>query len=389
MNKFVKYLLCFFVGFLIARMIGDGFSVGGIEGNSLDDTCDKKLNELCYRDRRFSNNKCLECTGGIHQEILRINNCKSEIKEWCSANTSRNYCPKTILEFKDYTDNYTDFYNKFKVDTEDNKEISKYYDRYGVCVQYNNDKIIPNANTKDKCIDEGLNPKTSFQWCVYPSRTFVLTDEMIQGNEPIIDILLTNDATGNDLIPEANYVHISDWDTSQVTNMNNMFNSMTNFNADISRWDTSNVTRMDQMFELCKKFNGDISRWDVSNVTEMTSMFVSAKEFDRDLSGWDVSKVVYIEDIFQQSGINDYFYCLRKWNVKSVDYFTYLFVGCKFAQNFANNSAKYPDLKEIFEILDDGRFDFKSDETGSLTNAVKKFFTGECDTEKCPSCKTS
>ena len=29
MNKFVKYLLCFFVGFLLARMIGDGFGVGG------------------------------------------------------------------------------------------------------------------------------------------------------------------------------------------------------------------------------------------------------------------------------------------------------------------------------------------------------------------------
>ena len=33
MNKFVKYLLCFFVGFLIARMIGNGFSVGGIESS--------------------------------------------------------------------------------------------------------------------------------------------------------------------------------------------------------------------------------------------------------------------------------------------------------------------------------------------------------------------
>lgn len=28
MDKVVKYLLCFFVGFLLARMIGDGFSVG-------------------------------------------------------------------------------------------------------------------------------------------------------------------------------------------------------------------------------------------------------------------------------------------------------------------------------------------------------------------------
>ena len=31
MDKVVKYLICFFVGFLLARMVGNGFSVGGGE----------------------------------------------------------------------------------------------------------------------------------------------------------------------------------------------------------------------------------------------------------------------------------------------------------------------------------------------------------------------
>ncbi len=41
------------------------------------------------------------------------------------------------------------------------------------------------------------------------------------------------------------YGHISLWDTSNVTNMSNMFWGATNFNQDyISRWDTSNVIDM-------------------------------------------------------------------------------------------------------------------------------------------------
>ena len=50
--------------------------------------------------------------------------------------------------------------------------------------------------------------------------------------------------------PEANatYGHISDWNTSAVTDMSNAFDGRTTFNEDIGRWDVSNVTRMSFMF---------------------------------------------------------------------------------------------------------------------------------------------
>ena len=54
---------------------------------------------------------------------------------------------------------------------------------------------------------------------------------------------------------EITYGHISDWETSQVTNMEKLFcgniymeggdANMQSFNDDISRWDTSKVTVMD------------------------------------------------------------------------------------------------------------------------------------------------
>ena len=46
------------------------------------------------------------------------------------------------------------------------------------------------------------------------------------------------------------YGHISDWDTSRVTDMKELFWYQRNFNDDISRWNVSNVTIMDSMFTV-------------------------------------------------------------------------------------------------------------------------------------------
>ena len=46
--------------------------------------------------------------------------------------------------------------------------------------------------------------------------------------------------------------------------------------GNISDWDTSNITDMSQLFNFNWEFNEDISRWDVSNVTNMGYMFSDA-----------------------------------------------------------------------------------------------------------------
>ena len=50
-------------------------------------------------------------------------------------------------------------------------------------------------------------------------------------------------------------------DFSNVTSMNSMFSSNTNFNQDLSGLDTSNVTNMAATFYLASSFNGDVSTW--------------------------------------------------------------------------------------------------------------------------------
>ena len=61
-------------------------------------------------------------------------------------------------------------------------------------------------------------------------------------------------------------------------------------NFDISNWDVSNVTDMDSMFVNCKKFTGKgLENWNVSKVKTMRTMFNGCKfnyhELDWDLSG--------------------------------------------------------------------------------------------------------
>ena len=61
-------------------------------------------------------------------------------------------------------------------------------------------------------------------------------------------------------------------DTSKITNMSWLFEYIS-CNFDISNWDVSNVTDMDNMFVNCKKFNYDLSDWDISNMTRWKNVF--------------------------------------------------------------------------------------------------------------------
>ena len=62
-------------------------------------------------------------------------------------------------------------------------------------------------------------------------------------------------------------------DTSNITDMSDLFFENTTFNGYIELWDVSNVTNMHRMFYDANKFNQPIGDWDVSNVTTMDCMF--------------------------------------------------------------------------------------------------------------------
>ena len=105
------------------------------------------------------------------------------------------------------------------------------------------------------------------------------------------------------------YIDISDWDVSNVTNMNGMFFMCKELKSvgDISKWNVSKVTDMNSMFNGCNEleFIGDISKWNVSNVTNMGHMFNSCNNFNQDISNWNVSKVMFKYRMFYNCAIKE------------------------------------------------------------------------------------
>ena len=116
----------------------------------------------------------------------------------------------------------------------------------------------------------------------------------------ITDMGLLFDALDGKLkdLSKNGYFDISDWDVSNVKNMEYMFYD-SNFTGDISNWNLSNVKSMGCMFRGSKFTgkNGDISRWDVRNVSIMSSMFHDSS-FDGDISNWKVQKYIDIKRMF-------------------------------------------------------------------------------------------
>ena len=94
---------------------------------------------------------------------------------------------------------------------------------------------------------------------------------------------------------------VSNWNTSKVTNMSNMFNYCTSLNSfNLSNWDTSKVTNMSNMFYACMGLASlDVSKWNTSQVTNMSNMFNYCTGLaSLDLSNFDTSQVTTMDGMF-------------------------------------------------------------------------------------------
>ena len=94
---------------------------------------------------------------------------------------------------------------------------------------------------------------------------------------------------------------LSNFNTSNVTNMDTMFGGMTNLTSlSISNFDTSKVTNMYCMFNGISNLTTlDLSSFDTSKVTTMNAMFGYASSLTTlDISNFDTSKVTTMDSMF-------------------------------------------------------------------------------------------
>ena len=96
-------------------------------------------------------------------------------------------------------------------------------------------------------------------------------------------------------------IDLSALDTSQVTNMSDMFRWCSSLTSlDVSKFDTSQVTVMSYMFDYCESLTSlDVSNFDTSKVTNMSRMFEDCSSLTSlDVSNFDTSKVTNMNNMF-------------------------------------------------------------------------------------------
>ena len=123
------------------------------------------------------------------------------------------------------------------------------------------------------------------------------------------DVIASQDSSGlfNNFQNVKKFVGLSNLDTSQVTNMSDMFGGCGVKELDLSGWDTSHVTNMRYMFTQClnlEKIN--VKNWDTSNVEDMSGMFFTCPKLHKlDLSNFETTNLKISYLMFGEDAIYD------------------------------------------------------------------------------------
>ena len=142
------------------------------------------------------------------------------------------------------------------------------------------------------------------------SRYMFYSDYVDQKIKNILELDLSDFDTSNatDMnnmfhgIPNLTTLDLSNFDTSKVTDMAEMFRDMPNLTAlNLSNFDTSQVTDMQQMFSSMHRLTSlNLSNFDTSKVTDMQYMFHNMSSLTTlNLSNFDTSKVTNMYSMFR------------------------------------------------------------------------------------------
>ena len=130
---------------------------------------------------------------------------------------------------------------------------------------------------------------------------------------------------------------LSNFDTSQVTDMQFMFSGMSSLTTlDLSNFDTSRVTDMKYMFrDMSSLTTLNLSNFDTSQVAYMNSMFSGTSLTSLNLSNFDTSKVMKMSNMF--------------FNMRNLT-----------SLNLTNfNTSKVTDMEDMFSLSNDYASDDK------------------------------
>ena len=188
----------------------------------------------------------------------------------------------------------------------------------------------------------------------YPlSEYYILKKNEIKNNElevklnqikPLTDMSNMFHSDDNEQIYLSDISLINKWDTSNVTDMSNLFYncSLLKDIKFISNWDTSNLTNISNLFYNCINLTSidDISKWNLEKVENMSNLFYNCKNIISlpDISSWNTKSVKDMRSIFCNCSSLKSLPDISKWNTEKVTNMTGLFRNCINLENLPDIS---------------------------------------------------
>jgi surface protein len=151
--------------------------------------------------------------------------------------------------------------------------------------------------------------------------------------------------------PSLKTIYFTNFDTSKITNMRDMFSYSGFQELDLSGFNTSNVTSMWAMFDASDQLkNLNIDHFDTQKVTNMGFMFYNNPMSILNVSSFDTSNVTNMEGMFDSTN-NLTVIDLSNFNTSKVSTMEYMFTG----SNISNldlssfNTANVTNMHGMFQ----------------------------------------
>ena len=176
-------------------------------------------------------------------------------------------------------------------------------------------------------------------------------------------------------------IDLSSFDTSNATNMENMFNNLSNLTSlDLSSFNTGKVTNMQYMFYNCRSLKSlDLKSFNTSNVTNMYSMFNGCSSLKSlGLSSFNTINVTTMKYMF--------YYCsslqsldLIKFNTSKVTNMENMFTDCSSLTSLDLSSFDTSNVTSMYGMFTNcsslTSLDLSSFNTSKVTSMTNIFFT--------------
>ena len=148
-------------------------------------------------------------------------------------------------------------------------------------------------------------------------------------------------------------IDLSSFDTSAVIDMRRMFDGCKEMvNIDVSHFNTSNVTTMSEIFCRCEKLEElDLSNFDTSNVTDVSWMFESCNSLKTiDVSNFNTSNVTDMYAMFRGCS-NLVSLDLSNFDTSKVTDMASMFNGCSSLKNIDLSNFNTPNVTDMYSMF--------------------------------------